>query len=304
MEYRFGHSIFERKAFLLMLFFGFASTGITVFEDYLIMYSLRGVILGTWLYLIYWYLFLVSPVLLFIAFYRFCGRSFLERVASTLISVILGEVLGIVFGWVVIGGVLALTTRYTLLSSLSLISQGFQSRVASNVLVALAAVAFAGVVRRWDEKLLGGGQELSVERPLGVSVASAVFVLGGILALCVSPLLFVLAETSGAAYWSLVAAAVVFLIIGGVIQLFIGYGVYKGRRWGWLVAFAVSLIGLVFNAATLGILAFENISWSPIPVAEVISASVALLLDLAVIGLLLPLKSRLYCRIVDLPLST
>jgi hypothetical protein len=312
MEYRFGHGVFERKAFLLMLFFGFAGTGITVFEVGFQSYLLRSLsgsasfqlTAAAFGLLMNGYSFLVNPVLLFVAFYRICGRDFSDRAASTLISVVLGVVVGAVFGWVVVGGVFALTTEYALLSSLGLILQVFQSRVAGNVLLALAAVAFAPVVRRWDEKLVGEGQELKVQRPLEVSVASAVYVLGGVLALFVWPFLFVLQLSTGSAYLALVTAAVVLVVIGGVIQLFIGYGVYKGRRWGWLVAFAASLIGLVLNAATLGLLAFEETNWTLIPVAEAVFALIALFLDLAVLGLLLPLRSKLYCRMVDPPASS
>jgi hypothetical protein len=182
--------------------------------------------------------------------------------------------------------------------------QGLQSNVTSNVLRALAAVAFATVVARWDEKLLGEGREWKVQRPFEVSIASAVYALSGILALCLSPFLLVLQYDTGPGYWELVAATVILVMIGGVIELYIGYGLYKGRRWGWLVAFAATLISLVFNAATLGLIASAESNLSSILMAQAVFAFLTLLLNLAVIGCLLLLKSRLYCRMVDPPASS
>jgi hypothetical protein len=304
MEYRSGHSVFEGKAFLLMLFFGFASTGMTVFtvgfQYYLLRFvGSRALTVGVFSVLLNGYSFLVNPVLLFVAFYRICGRNLLEKPAATLISVVLGSVAGAIIGWFVVGGIFALTIGYPLISSLGLISPGFQFRVAGDVLVAIAAVALTPVVKRWDEKLAGEGQEWMVQRPLEVSVASAVYVLSGILVLCVSPFLFVLQFNTDTAYLAFVSAAIVLVVIGGVIQVLVGYGVYRGRRWGWLVMFAASLTGLFFNALTIGSLVFEETSWSIIPVAEAVFALSALLLDLALLGLLLSLNSRLYCRMVE-----
>lgn len=304
MENRFGRSVLDAKAFLLMLVFGFVGSGLILFRLGFQVYGhLSAVESATFGVLMNGYAFLVNPVLAFVMFYRFCGRSFMEKAASTLISVVLGAVVGAVIGWLIVGGVVASTLGFPLLSSLSLISQGLQSSVVGNTLLALAAVAFATMVRRWDEKLLGSGQRLTVERPFEVSVASVVYVLSGVLVLCVSPLLLVLQEASES-YSALFVSVVVLVVIGGFVELLIGYGVYKGRRWGWLVAFGGSLIGLVINASTLILLAFEEANWSQIPVAEAVSASMALLLDLVVIWLLLPLRSRLYCRMVDPPVSS
>jgi Na+/melibiose symporter-like transporter len=89
MEYGFESNIIERKAFLLMLAFGFASTGILVFQVGFQFYYFRSIASSAEFFvafgvLINAYSFLVNPVLLFVAFYKVCGRNFSGKTASTL----------------------------------------------------------------------------------------------------------------------------------------------------------------------------------------------------------------------------
>lgn len=307
MDLVFEQGILERKAFLLMLFFGSVGTGLGVFEvgfqfylfqmrNGLANFSLTSLAFSL---LMNKYSFLLNPVLLFVAFYKVCGSQFLHRPARTLISAILGATIGPVLGWAVVGGAFALANVYGLAASLETTSLTLQSVVTINVLLAISAMVFATVARWGDEKQLVGDQGLKVERPLEISVASGVYVLGEILALCVSPFLFTFRYETGSAYLALLTATIVLVLIGGIIELFIGYGIFKGRRWGWLVGFGASLIGLIFNSATLALLAIGEYTWDLTTTAEALSASLSLCLELAVIGLLLQMKSRVYCRMVD-----
>ena len=302
MNQVFEQNFLERKTSLLMLTFGFASTAMNVFRISFQVYLSRTLAFNSssaFGLLMNEYSFLLSPVLLFIAFYKICGRTSSERFAGALISLILGVVLGAVLGLVLAGGILALTNLFGIVYSLTLFSQGLQSFVTASVLEAFSALAFAAAVRKWDEKLLTRYQELKVRRPLEISIAAGIFALSGILALCVMPFLIVYPYESGSAHLDLIIATVALVAIGGFIELFVGYGIFKGSKWGWLVGFGASLVGLAFNAATLGILTFGGFNWNLTSVAEAVSAFLAICLELAVMGLLLSMKSRLYCRMVD-----
>lgn len=302
MEGKFERNLFESNAFLLMILFGFTGMALYQFGNappiymsfYYEFYSIQNFSL-----LIHGYSFLLNPVLLFVAFYRVCGRNVPEKAASTIISLVVGTIVGTVIGWLTIGGVLSLTTGYEFISTVALTLNQVQSGMVGEVLVALAAVACAMVVKRWDEMLLGPGQEWKLERPFEISVASAIYTLSGILTLCVLPILFLLPFNMNPTYLAFFVGVVILLIISGIGQLIIGSGVYNGRRWGWAVAFIASLVGLALNVEVLLIYATTPVTWELIILAEVASASVSLFLNLIVISLLLTLNSRLYCRMVD-----
>lgn len=304
MEGGLERGIFEAKAFLLMLLFGFAGMALLQFEYALAFYgTLFGqgsLSLQNFFLLMQAYSYLLNPVLLFIAFYRICGKNVPTKTASTIISLVVGTVVGALIGWLVVGGLFALTTEYSLLSSFTLTLSRLQSGIVDNVLVALAAVAWAMVVKRWDEMQVGPSQEWKHGRPFEIPAASAIYAVSGILTLCVLPILFLLPFNTNPTYPAFVAGVAFLVIISGVGQLVIARGIYIGRRWGWLIAFVGSLADLTLNAWVLTAFALYQVKWDLLALAEATSASVSLLLSLVMIGLLLTLNSRLYCRMVDI----
>jgi hypothetical protein len=303
MEGGFERGIFEAKALLLMLLFGFAGMALLQFEYAVALYGSffgQGSFgLENFFLLIQAYSYLLNPVLLFIAFYRICGKNVPTKAASTIISLVVGTVVGALIGWLVVGGLFAMTTEYSLLSSFTLTVSRLQLGMLSDVLVAVAAVAWAMVVKRWDEMLVGPSQEWKHGRPFEIPVASAIYAVSGILTLCVLPILFILPFNTNPTYLALLAGVVFLVIIGGVGQLVIARGIYIGRRWGWLIAFVGSMAGLTLNALVLSSFALYQVKWDLLASAEAASASVSLLLSLVMLGLLLTLNSRLYCRMVD-----
>lgn len=153
---------------------------------------------------------------------------------------------------------------------------------------------------RWDEMQVGPSQEWKHGRPFEIPAASAIYAVSGILTLCVLPILFLLPFNTNPTYPAFVAGVAFLVIISGVGQLVIARGIYIGRRWGWLIAFVGSLADLTLNAWVLTAFALYQVKWDLLALAEATSASVSLLLSLVMIGLLLTLNSRLYCRMVDI----
>jgi hypothetical protein len=298
-------NLFERKTFLLMFLFGFASVVFYAFNFVLpLALNLYAIGIEIYFYLMRGYSFLLSPVLLFIAFYRVCGRNIPESVASTVISVFVGSIVGTVVGGLIACSLLTLTMGYSFLSLLGGTLFVLQTEMVDNILVVLAALALAFVVKRWDEMLPMPSQELKLMRPFEISVASAIYIVSGILTLCVLPILFLSLFNLNSTYLVFIVAVVVLVIISGIAQMIVGRGIYNGRRWGWAVAFVASLVGLFLNAEVLLIFALSTVRWELLVVAEIASASVSFLLNLTVMGLLLMLNSRLYCRMVDPRISS
>lgn len=303
MEAKFERNPFESKALLLMILFGFAGMALLQFENAPSVYSPytgSSTDYQKFSLAMYGYSYLLNPVLLFIAFYRVCDRNLPEKAASTIISLVFGTIIGMGIGWLSIGVLIALVTGYSFISTAGLTLNQLQFGMATNVLVALAAVAWAMVVRRWDEMLLGPGHEWKFDRPSEISVASTTYALSGILTLSVLPILFLLPFNMNQTYLAIFSGTVGLATISGISQLIIGRGLHNGHRWSWAAAFVASLIGLALNVEVLIIFALGPTSLELIVLAEVASASVSLFLNLLVIGLLLRLNSRLYCRMVDI----
>jgi hypothetical protein len=297
MEPKFERNIFESKAFLLMILFGFAGTVLFQFENApSVTTPYNGSPFGL---VMYGYSYLLNPVLLFIALYRFCDRNLPAKAASTIISLVFGTIAGMIIGWLCVGVLIAWVTGDSFISTVGLTLNQLQSGMANNVLVALAAVAWAMVVRRWDEMLLGPGHKWTFNRPSEISMASVTYALSGILSLSVLPILFLLPFNTNQIYLAIFSGTVGLATISGISQLIIGRGLHNGRRWGWAAAFVASLIYLALNVEVLIILALGPMRLELGVLFEVSSASVSLFLNLLVIVLLLRLNSRLYCRMVD-----
>jgi hypothetical protein len=306
MEKRFEPKILENRAFVLMFLFGFAGIVIYYLEEILMVtlrfptYHLQVLII----YLTQGYAYLLSPVILFISFYKLCGRNIPERMASTLISLVLGVLAGILSGGFVMSGVATLTLNISYAQALTRIPLQITYTLISPVLFALAAVALTFVVKRWDEMLTAPGVEWKFEkRPLEVSLASGIYIGCGILTLCVLPILFLSPFSFELDYLVLELGIIVLVVIAGIGQLIIGRGIYKGRRWAWMVALIGSLLSLALNIEVLAIFALAQVKWDLIERVEVVTSLISLFLGAAVLGLIFTHNSRVYCRMVDVHLQ-
>jgi hypothetical protein len=122
----------------------------------------------------------------------------------------------------------------------------------------------------------------------------------GILTLCTPPIVFLHAYSfQGLLDVAFLAGIIVLAVTGGTIQLMIGRGIYEGRRWRWMAAFAISLISLAADATLPAILASIPGTQGLIFLGLTAGTIISLVLSLLVASLLLSLDSRIYCRMVN-----
>jgi hypothetical protein len=305
MEDRFEPNLLEIKAFSWMLLFGLVDT-IIYYLQINLPYFLNALQLSSYPFVIsiilfneYSYFF--HPILMFIVFYFVCGRNFPDKAASTLISFIGGNLTGRWIGGLIMSGVLIVVIREaTFVSGLMQLIPQLEYQVIYDVMLAFTAVAAAWLVRKWDEMLLKPESKWSFERPDAITVASIIYTIFGILTLCALPILFVYSYiVSGSFDLILIVSMGVLVVINGVTQLMIGRGIYMGRRWGWVAAFAISLISLAVDTDLLIVFVAHTTTLEPIIIGIIVGTVISLLLSLIVVLLLLPLNSRIYCRMIN-----
>jgi MFS family permease len=310
MERNSESNLLEKRALILMFVFTFTSIAVTYLQNYgtrlLVLSFYSSATYAIFLMVFYVYPILLNPILMFIAFYRICGHNLPERAASTVVSLIAGSLLGALIGGLALSGLLSAISDIGLLSWLGILFSLLESRVVGDVLVALAAIASAWLIRKWDEMLPQPPPEWKFQRVTEISAASILYLIFGDLAFLIAPLLDLLplGLTQNLNVPWVIASIIVLSVISGSIQAIIGYGVYTGKRWGWTAALIMSMIGLALNSILLGIFVLLPLQLDNQGVAQVIAAVVAIVLGLLVIGFLLPADSRRFCRMIDPAVST
>lgn len=203
--------------------------------------------------------YVVNPILFLIVLYFVCGGRLFERIASTLISLILGCLLGQWLGGLV--GVPLFASQFTTDWPNTLVSTVSQLPyvVLGEVLFGFAVLAFFDYNKRWSAAL--SADRSSVERPLGVVVLSVLYVIGGIVDACLLPLLFSysLLLSLFSSEFLLFVGLLTFILFSGACQLIIAWGLYSGRKWGWLPAFVSSIVGLLSTLTGLLIIAVSGV---------------------------------------------
>ncbi|MBS7616856.1 hypothetical protein KEJ45_06635 [Candidatus Bathyarchaeota archaeon] len=250
------------------------------------------------------YSFLVNFVLFFVAFYYACDRGIViqEKPAGTLISILVG---GFVGTW--IGGLTAPlllpalgVKDFSFTYGLSMLPSVMQQSLPSDTILAIAAMLSSWFVLKWDEKLMESGFKARAEAPPDIILVSVLYAVFGILSLCILPLL-IFVPYIGTELWSLWLIATLFplVAVNAVSQIAVAVGLYKGKRWGWLTAFAASMISICFNAVSLTIYGFQPSSESFSTLVFLTVMIIALVLNIITIIFLLTSSSRHHCRIVN-----
>lgn len=178
-------------------------------------------------------IFFTLTVSFFVVLYQSCKDKFIENIASIIVSLIVGTIVGY---W--IGGLIGFAlSGYPIFPSIYLFG---------NLLTQFAACSAAYVATKW--RISTPKPHTVTERPAGVTLVAVFYVflalflsvLTGLLLLSpytISPEVFLLKP--------LILAGLIFLLgIASIIYFLIAYGFYAGRRWGWLVIFAYSLISI------------------------------------------------------------
>jgi predicted RNA-binding Zn-ribbon protein involved in translation (DUF1610 family) len=100
-------------------------------------------------------------------------------------------------------------------------------------------------------------KQSKTDRPQGVTAISVLSIIGGLIATILGlsgALMFSHAVGLGgfigmfAAYISLVA---VVLFFGGLLSLFVGWGLWKGAEWAWTLGVILEILGIIGGIATI-----------------------------------------------------
>ena len=241
--------IFEAKVLIVTLTFGVLNGfhDITISHLPLILheagYTSLEVSLG--LALINGLYFIIYPVLLFITLYFAAGKNLFEKVSSTLISLILGSILGYWSGLISASMMLINIGAYRApFEGISgLISAYLYRGSVVQMIIGLAALTLPSINDRWRMLLskVNGG----MRRPIGVLVLSLLYIILGMVSLCILPFLafFPMAVQLLFRRPLFGFCLVSLIILNAAAQILIGVGLYRGEKWGW----ALSLISAMFS---------------------------------------------------------
>jgi hypothetical protein len=225
-------------------------------------------------------IFFSITVSLFVILYRTCKNEFIEKIASIIVSLIVGTIVGY---W--IGGLIGFAlSGYLIFPSIYLFG---------NVLTQFAACAAAYVAAKW--RISTPKPHTITKRPAGVTLVSVFYVFLGLVLSILTSLLVLSPYALSSEVFSLkplILAGLIFMLsIASIIYFLVAYGFYTGRKWGWLVIFAYSLIS-IFSFINQIIFRFYLDLW-------LLGETSLLLLSLFIFIYLLQSKVRIYFGIIN-----
>ena len=305
----FASKLVDPTVMLVMLLFGFISGLRNVIDRYLALYLYYIGFPATEISVLRQYvsyvMFIINPVILFVLLYFKWDGNLLKRVASTVMSLILGSVIGCWLGRISGALLVALSHLGVSFAEVLYVSSLEAPWGPINlVIVGFTAVAAADINKRWRKSLLK--PDLRPERPFGVTIISFLYVIFGILTTCLIPIpIFLLypAFIEMVLHKPLLGIGVIsILVISGLIQVLIGVCLYLGKKWGWIPAVVSSVVG-VLNSVNI-LLSLELWSYSLL-LSVVIGglAVTSLVISIIITVYLLQFNIRNYFGFVNPPAS-
>ncbi len=226
--------------------------------------------------------FFLNSILLFAVLYLICRRDFIENIASIIVSLIVATVAGYWIGGLL--GVAVLQIGFSVSPSIFIFS---------NLLFEFAACSAAYVTARW--RLSMPRTEIAYERPFGVALIAALYIILGISLTILTFVLFGLFYTvSLEAILNkplIFIGLILLLAIASSMYFAVAYGFYRGRRWGWLVVFTSTLVGIFLSINQL-VFRFYFDVWFIVKI-------LVLLLDIFIFIYLLQPHVRIYFGIIN-----
>lgn len=193
--------------------------------------------------------YLLSPILFFVVLYVMCGGPLLNRIASVLTSLVFGSLVGYAIGSF-IGSILA-GIQVGQPRALYFPLQYLPQHVVAQTLMGFAVLAFSDVNMRWRSAL--AVDELPRKRPEGVTLLAAFYVVFALLNLVAVPVRALYPSILGSfplVGLIVLALSIVFvLVVAG--QLIVAYGLYHGKKWGWIIALISSTSSLMIDIYAL-----------------------------------------------------
>ncbi len=250
-----GTKLIETRVFVVILVFSAVSGLNSAVAPYLslFLYEIFGFSaaeLGFFMILMSCLQFLISPILFFVVLYVTCGGPLLNRIASVLMSLIFGSLVGYLIGGFI--GSVVVASQLGRLSALLLPLSSLPQHLVSQTLTGFAVLAFSDINLKWRSAL--PVEELHKRRPLGVTLLAALYVIFSLLNTVVAPVWalfpsFAVSMPHGA--FTIIVIGVVFgLVVLG--QLVVAAGLYYGRKWGWFAAVVSCATSLVMDVYAFG----------------------------------------------------
>jgi len=147
-------------------------------------------------------------------------------------------------------------------------------------------------------------EKLQSERPFGVLVLSVLYVIVGLLTTLALPIsvLYPFLLSFSLEKWLLLIIFVGTFALGIASQFLVAYGLYHGKKWGWIPAFIFSASGILVQITILLTAlffgAFKETLWI-IP-----ESLIGLVISFMVLSYLLSLETRKYFGFVNPPQSS
>ena len=240
-----------------------------------------------------WCIFIV---LLFAVFFYACSQNFVAKVGSTIISAVVGNVIGLWAGDLAARICLMHTIPSLESSQFFLVSNSLSWGVGQLLFYEFAAIASAFLVREWNKKLEQAGFKAEdMKRPGAVLVAFIIYIILGVTSLILAFIFLAFSHLISELVAKLKIFIVSALLINGVAGLIVGNGIYNGKRWGWLFAFLSSAAGVFTSISSL--IAYLTGGFAEL--LMLIAPLIALLLDLIILACLLPATTREYFRFIN-----
>lgn len=261
-----GSRLIEPRVFFVVMVFSLAFGLISAFSHFLYIFLFQQVGLSAFDFTVISILmsslqYLLNPVLFFVVLYVTCGGPLLNRIASVLLSLVFGSLVGYLIGGSIgslAEGVL-LGQPAMMFSSVSFLWQ----QVVDQTLFGFAVLAFSDINLRWKSAL--PADALLKTRPGGVTLLVAYYVIFALVDTVAAPVLAIYSSinvTPGATLSVIILGVVFGPIIAG--QLVIAAGLYYGKKWGWIIAVISSASSLVISGYALaGMVASGAVGTSP-----------------------------------------
>lgn len=249
--------------------------------------------------------YVINPVLFLIALYFVCRGKLFENIASTLISLILGSLLGYwlggLIGFPIFASIYASDSTNLPLVELNAIPQ-LPYIPLGVMLSGFAILAFFDYNKRWHAALEVGG--MSVNRPFGVTVLAVLYFIVGIIDAVLLPVLLIYSFLISlfTNEFLVFLTLMVFFATSVTGQILIGVGLLKGRKWGWLPAFISAITSLLTTLTALVVALFSSVLFQGLLGSLIIlSLFLGFIFSLIILLYLLSFNVRRYFGMINPP---
>jgi len=296
----------EAKVFGVMFIFNFVSGFYSALMPLLSLYlsdlGIAPMDYGVFSVFLSGFYYVVNPILFIIVLYYTCGGKLLDRIASILVALILGGMLGYWGGG--LAGLAFISSRFVENIPGFMVELAVHLPYASvgQMLLGFAVLAFFDINKRWSAAI--SVARTSIERPFAVVVLSVLYVFfGGINAL-LTPLLSIYVLLSDLFQRNIVlfAGLIVFVVFNGVCQILIGWGLYSGKKWGWIPALISAVAGFLASFTVL-LMVIVFPSFVSVSVWVITSLFIGLVISQIIMFYLLSFNVRRYFGIINPPSS-